>query len=110
MQAFVSSGGNPTSPNTNLVGISIKNTAASLGQGPLTYGLTTDLGVQDVIWTLKDQGSDYGYCMQVSPWYEAPNGYESGGNLAYLTTATLAVQNYNSSQSIQIGPVTLQFR
>jgi hypothetical protein len=110
MQAFVSSGGNATEPNSNVILISIKNTAVSLGQGPNSFPLMTDLGVTGVTWNIKDQGSSYGYCMQVSPWYAAPNGYVSNGNLEYLTTGTLAIQNYNSLQSIQIGSVTLQFR
>ncbi len=110
MQAFVSAGGNATEPNSTFVEISIKNTAVSTGQSPTTYQLMTDLGVYGVTWTVKDQGSSYGPCMQVSPWYAAPNGYESNGNQAYLSTATLAIQNSSSSQSIQIGSVTLQFR
>ncbi len=65
------------------------------------FHFTTDYGASSVAWPLIDQGSQYGYAMNTSPWFEAPFGTPNG---------TLCIQNQMAAQFIQIGSVTLQFR
>jgi hypothetical protein len=95
MQAFTISGGSPTSKNFTFVEICY----TTVGNGILHF--TTDTGDSSVAWEVIDGGSDYGYQMQISPWYVAPIGYDYGA---------LAISNKSFTSTIKIGSVTLQFR
>jgi len=90
MNAFTSSGGNATSQNSVQCQILFKNASGVLVAYP-------DQGT--TYFNIVDQGTSYGYCVSVSPWYLAVQGIGSP-----------VFQNLDSSRTIQVGSTTMQFR
>ncbi len=90
MNAFTSSGGNATSQNSVQCQILFKNASGVLVAYP-------DQGT--TYFNIVDQGTSYGYCVNVSPWYLAVQGIGSP-----------VFQNLDSSRTIQVGSTTMQFR